>query len=137
MDMNGTKRKHKMKFTKLEAIKELQEIGSHTIFLEDQTELVSALCKPFNFLPHWETFTVDPEPWGKGPQPIPSLGINWGDQFDGVNGFWLAHTINHVCDGKPATAIGRGTAYRQNLNNAKEALGITITLGKPIEIPLK
>ena len=36
-----------MKFTKLEAIQEMVEIGSHTILLESSEQLVNDICEPF------------------------------------------------------------------------------------------
>ena len=112
-----------MKFTKLAAIEKMREIGSHTIFLENHTELVNAVCEPFDITPVWSTF--QPEDGGKGPQPN-----TWDDKkdawdltpFKGVDGFWLAQKINRVCGGKLSNAIGRGTAYRQDLDHAENAL---------------
>ena len=111
-----------MKFTKLEAIKEMQDLGSHGIFLEQHTEVVNAICKPFGCKPPWRTYTVDDAPWGKGPQPMPDRGIGWGDKFEGVSGFEVAQRINLACDGTPSHSLGRGTGYREDLNNAREAL---------------
>ena len=112
-----------MKFTKLEAIQEMVEIGSHTIFLEGSEQLVNDICEPFGITPHWSTFT--PEAGGKGAQP------NWDSEkqdwdytpFKGVDGFSLASLINQSCGGQSSSALGRGFAYRQDLSNAKRALG--------------
>ena len=112
-----------MKFTKLEAIQEMVEIGSHTIFLEGSEQLVNDICEPFGITPHWVTFT--PEAGGKGAQP------NWDSEkqdwdytpFKGVDGFSLASLINQSCGGQSSSALGRGFAYRQDLSNAKRALG--------------
>jgi len=112
-----------VKFTKLEAIQEMVEIGSHTIFLEGNTELVNAICEPFDITPHWSTFT--PEAGGKGAQPN-----KWDDEkdewdmspFKGVDGFSLASLINQSCGGQSSSALGRGTAYRQDLSNAAQAV---------------
>jgi len=112
-----------VKFTKLEAIQEMVEIGSHTIFLEGSEQLVNDICEPFGITPHWSTFT--PEAGGKGAQP------NWDSEkqdwdytpFKGVDGFSLASLINQSCGGQSSSALGRGFAYRQDLSNAKRALG--------------
>ena len=112
-----------MKFTKLEAIKEMQEIGSHSIFLEGSEQIVNDICEPFGIKPVWETFTPDKNT-PKGAQP------NWDSEkedwdwtpFKGVDGFYLASQINQACDGKPSSALGRGFAYRQDLSNAKAML---------------
>ena len=45
-----------MKFTKLEAIQEMAEIGSHTIILESEEQLVNDICEPFGITPRWSTF---------------------------------------------------------------------------------
>ena len=112
-----------MKFTKLEAIEEMREIGSHTIFLEGSEQLVNDICEPFGITPHWATFT--PEAGGKGAQPN-----KWDDEknewdmspFKGVDGFSLASLINQSCGGQSSSALGRGTAYRQDLDHAENAL---------------
>jgi hypothetical protein len=114
-----------MKFTKLEAIEEMEKIGSHSIFLEDSEELVKDICEPFNIAPVWETFTPSKNN-PKGPMP------SWDDQskvwdytpFKGVDGFYLAKLINRACDGNPSSGFGRGYAYRQDLANAKAALDL-------------
>jgi len=111
-----------VKFTKLEAIQEMVEIGSHTIFLQGSEQLVNDICEPFDITPHWATFT--PEAGGKGAQP------NWDSEkqdwdftpFKGVDGFNLASLINQACGGNPSHSFGRGTAYREDLSNAERAL---------------
>ena len=112
-----------MTFTKLEAIQEMVEIGSHTILLEGSEQLVNEICEPFGITPHWATFTPDKnEP--KGAQP------NWDSEkqdwdwtpFKGVDCHSLASLINQACGGEPSSALGRGFAYRQDLSNAKAAL---------------
>ena len=112
-----------MKFTKLEAIKEMQEIGSHSIFLEGSEQIVKDICEPFGITPVWETFTPDGNS-PKGPRP------NWDSEkedwvwspFKGVDGFNLASLINQACGGNPSQSFGRGTAYREDLSNAENAL---------------
>ena len=112
------------KFTKLEAIEKMQEIGSHSIFLEGSRDLITAICEPFGFAPPWQTFTPDRGDF-KGAQP------NWDDKtetwdwssYDGVDGFRVASLINQACNAQPSNSLGRGTAYRQDLSNAKATLG--------------
>ena len=112
-----------MKFTKLEAIQEMVEIGSHTVFLEGSEQLVNDICEPFEITPRWATFTPDKsEP--KGVQP------NWDSEnqdwdwtpFKGVDGFSLASLINQACGGNGSHSLGRGSAYREDLSNARAAL---------------
>ena len=112
-----------MKFTKLEAIQEMVEIGSHSIFLAGNTELVNDICEPFGITPRWSTFTPDQKN-PKGAQP------NWDSEkqdwdwtpFKGVDGHSLASLINQACGGNGSRSFGRGTAFRQDLSNAKAAL---------------
>ena len=113
-----------MKFTKLQAIEEMEEIGSHTIFLEGSEELVNNICEPFGSTPVWTTFTPDRNS-PKGAQPTwddKSQSWDWSP-FRGVDGFHLAHQINRACQGKATTAFGRGFTYREDLRNAKATLG--------------
>ena len=107
-----------MKFTKLQAIEKMEEIGSHSIFLEQHADLVSAICEPFGFTPPWQTFTPDRHDF-KGAQPIDD---KWSP-YDGVDGFRVATLINQACNAQPSQALGRGTAYREDLSNAKATLG--------------
>ena len=113
----------KVKFTKLEAIQEMVEIGSHSILLEGSEQLVNDICEPFGITPRWVTFNpsqTDP----KGAQP------NWDSEkgewdwtpFKGVDGHSLARLINQACGGKGNRMLGRGSAYREDLSNAKAAL---------------
>ena len=113
-----------MKFTKLEAIEEMQEIGSHTIFLEGSEQLVNDICEPFGITPTWRTFTPS-KTNPKGPQPNWDAEKNEWDwsPFKGVDGFVLASLINQACGGESPTSFGRGFTYRQDLANAKAALG--------------
>lgn len=109
-----------MKFTKLEAIQEMVEIGSHTILMD--ADEVNAICEPFGIVPTWHLFT--PEAGGKGAQP------NWNSEkeeldftpYKGVDGFSLASLINQACGGNGSHSLGRGSAYREDLRNARAAL---------------
>ena len=107
-----------MKFTKLQAIEKMEEIGSHSIFLEQHAELITAICKPFGFTPPWQTFKPLPTDF-KGAQPIDD---KWSP-YDGVDGFRVAALINQACDAQRSDSLGRGTAYREDLSNAKATLG--------------
>ena len=112
-----------MKFTKLEAITEMEKIGSHSIFLEGSEQLVNDICEPFGITPVWVTFTPS-KTNPKGAQP--SWDEEKGDwdwsPFKGVDGFHLASLINQACSGESPRALGRGFRYRQDLANAKAAL---------------
>jgi hypothetical protein len=112
-----------VKFTKLEAIKEMQEIGSHSILLEDSEQLVNDICEPFGITPHWSTFRPDRNnPKGAQPNWDKEKGVWDWSPFKGVDGFVLASLINQACGGESPRALGRGFRYRQDLANAKAAL---------------
>jgi hypothetical protein len=113
----------KVKFTKLEAIQEMVEIGSHTIFLAGSEQLVNDICEPFGITPRWATFTPDESnPTGAQPNWDSETGAWDWSPFKGVDGFSLASLINQACGGKGNRMLGRGSAYREDLSNAKAAL---------------
>ena len=113
----------KVRFTKLEAIQEMVEIGSHSILLEGSEQLVNDICEPFGITPRWSTFRPDKSN-PKGAQP------NWDSEkqdwdwtpFKGVDCHSLASLINQACGGNGSHSFGRGTAYREDLRNARIAL---------------
>ena len=111
-------------FTKLEAIEEMQEIGSHSIFLIESRDLITAICAPFGFLPPWQRFTPDKnDPKGAQPNWINETETWDWSPFDGVDGHRVASLLNLACNAQPSQALGRGTAYREDLSNAKATLG--------------
>ena len=112
-----------MKFTKLEAIQEMVEIGSHTILLEESKQLVNDICEPFEITPRWSTFRPDKSN-PKGAQPswdVAKGEFDWSP-FKGVDCHSLASLINQACGGNGSRSLGRGSAFRQDLSNAKAAL---------------
>ena len=113
----------KVKFTKLEAIQEMAEIGSHTIILESEEQLVNDICEPFGITPRWSTFRPDKSnPKGAQPSWDSKTGeFDWSP-FKGVDCHSLASLINQACGGKGSYSLGRGSAFRQDLSNAKTAL---------------
>lgn len=117
----------KVKFTKLEAIQEMAEIGSHTILLESEEQLVNDICEPFGITPRWSTFRPDKSnPKGAQPSWDSKAGkFDWSP-FRGVDCHSLASLINQACGGNGSRShrmsLGRGSAFRQDLSNARAAL---------------
>ena len=104
-------------YTKLEAVKQLQNIGSHTI-LEDKQE-VEDLTKPFNITPFWDTFEASlSNPKGQ----LPHANREWGESYKGVDIHWIAFQVNEACGGEVSRMLGRGGGFRQSLANAEEAI---------------
>jgi hypothetical protein len=112
-----------VKFTKLEAIQEMVEIGSHSILLEGSEQLVNDICEPFGITPRWSTFRPDKSnPKGAQPNWDEANGCFDWTPFKGVDCHSLASLINQACGGNGSRSLGRGSAFRQDLSNAKEAL---------------
>jgi len=105
------------RYSKLEAIKLMQYIGSHVI-LEDERE-VRDLTEPFNITPFWDTFEASlSNPKG----PLPHKDRDWGETYKGVDIHWIAFQANQACGGRVSRMLGRGAGFRNSLANAEEAL---------------